>query len=194
MQNQESVGITVVGAGGVGGIIIDLLYSLGYEKVRIFDFDEVERRNLTRQNFGEEDILKNKAEILAERYGYQAIPTKFTVTNPRDIIICCVDNPQGRIDIKKARNKWKIYAANEKYDAEAYIGCDQTYEICKEAFTTEGFVETPHCGEDPQTKLGNMTAAVFAMQLLQSLPEELVTMSPIMYRLSGKKAETVRYE
>lgn len=65
--------IIVVGAGGTGGnFLINLgrfLYSLSAEesyKLTLIDGDSVERKNLTRQPFLEEDIGRNKAEVFAE--------------------------------------------------------------------------------------------------------------------------------
>lgn len=74
--------IVVVGAGGTGGYVIPHLarqVSL-QNKLRaieghyphtltIIEADEVELKNLTRQNFIERDIDKNKGQVMAERYG-----------------------------------------------------------------------------------------------------------------------------
>lgn len=67
------VKIIVLGAGGTGGYVIPHLYRLAFarrSRVRIIvcDGDIVERKNLVRQNFVEQDIGRNKAQVLAERY------------------------------------------------------------------------------------------------------------------------------
>lgn len=67
------VKIIVLGAGGTGGYVIPNLYRLAFARkgnVRIIvcDGDIVERKNLIRQNFVEQDIGRNKAQVLAERY------------------------------------------------------------------------------------------------------------------------------
>lgn len=68
--------IVLVGCGGTGGYLVpDLarfIYSLKDERVSKFvlaDGDRVEERNLLRQNFIPPDFGRNKAEVLAERYG-----------------------------------------------------------------------------------------------------------------------------
>lgn len=72
-SKSASVKIIVIGAGGTGGYVIPHLYRLGYASNRyvriiICDGDVVESKNLIRQNFIEQDIGRNKAQVLAERY------------------------------------------------------------------------------------------------------------------------------
>lgn len=67
------VKIIVLGAGGTGGYVIPHLYRLGYAskhptRIIVCDGDVVESKNLIRQNFVEQDIGRNKAQVLAERY------------------------------------------------------------------------------------------------------------------------------
>lgn len=72
----------IVGAGGTGGHLLPNLariVSLQNEKlinereapstITIIDADDVEEKNLIRQNFVASDISKNKAMVLANRYG-----------------------------------------------------------------------------------------------------------------------------
>ena len=62
----------VLGAGGTGGYVIPHLYRLGYASSIPPDHRLRRRRdgtkNLIRQNFVEQDIGRNKAQVLAERY------------------------------------------------------------------------------------------------------------------------------
>ena len=67
------VKIVVLGAGGTGGYVIPHLYRLGYAsehptRIIVCDGDVVENKNLIRQNFVEQDIGRNKAQVLAARY------------------------------------------------------------------------------------------------------------------------------
>ena len=67
------VKIIVLGAGGTGGYVIPHLYRIGYAAQRsmriiVCDGDVVEEKNLIRQNFVHQDIGRNKAQVLAERY------------------------------------------------------------------------------------------------------------------------------
>ena len=68
------VKIIVLGAGGTGGYLIPHLYRIAFAdkdrnyRIIICDGDIVEPKNLIRQNFIEQDIGRNKAAVLAERY------------------------------------------------------------------------------------------------------------------------------
>lgn len=53
--------IHIIGCGSVGSSIAELLARLGLEKISLYDFDEVEEKNLANQMFFESDIGKNKA-------------------------------------------------------------------------------------------------------------------------------------
>lgn len=72
-SKSAPVKIIVLGAGGTGGYVIPHLYRLGYSsnrhiRVIVCDGDVVEEKNLIRQNFVEQDVGRNKAQVLAERY------------------------------------------------------------------------------------------------------------------------------
>jgi len=118
------VKVIVIGAGGTGGYVIPHLYRIGYAsgrpmRVIVCDGDVVEEKNLIRQNFVQQDIGRNKAQVLAERYSaafgieceYQPtfIETEdelFALTTPdhgtkgtepqRVILLGCVDNNKSR--------------------------------------------------------------------------------------------------
>lgn len=67
------VKIIILGAGGTGGYVIPHLYRIGFAtgrqmRIIVCDGDVVEEKNLIRQNFVEQDIGRNKAQVLSERY------------------------------------------------------------------------------------------------------------------------------
>lgn len=121
LKPRNKPNIHIIGAGGIGGNLVYNLYRdraalyQNYNKIYLYDGDEVEMKNLMRQNFANEDVGKNKATVIAERYrnylDIVAIPSffnpKFTSDNIRqidiissnDIIISCVDNIKTRLDI-----------------------------------------------------------------------------------------------
>lgn len=69
--------VVVVGCGGTGGRLLPMIGQIMSRgqwndlvpTVTLIDGDEVEVKNLTRQNFIVDDVGRNKAECLAERYG-----------------------------------------------------------------------------------------------------------------------------
>ena len=65
--------VVMLGVGGTGGYIARDLYRILHSTGRpvrfiICDGDNVEAKNLVRQNFIEHDLNRNKAQVLAERY------------------------------------------------------------------------------------------------------------------------------
>lgn len=79
--------IVIFGCGGTGGRLVpqlaQFLKTLTYlinPKMYLFDFDQVEEKNLKRQNFIPQDVNKYKSEVLANRYskafGIQIMPSR----------------------------------------------------------------------------------------------------------------------
>ena len=72
-SKSAPVKILIIGAGGTGGYVIPHLYRIGFAadrpvRILVCDGDVVEGKNLIRQNFVEQDIGRNKAQVMAERY------------------------------------------------------------------------------------------------------------------------------
>ncbi len=92
----------VIGCGGIGSVFAAALKSMIdkeqlplLDAYTLIDFDSVDPKNLLYQNFNEEDLGKNKAEVLAERYGFKHINEKVTEEKqlePYNKIIICADN------------------------------------------------------------------------------------------------------
>jgi len=126
---NKPVKIIMLGAGGTGGHIAPHLYRLlhtleRHTKVIICDGDIVEDKNLVRQNFINDDLGRNKAQVLAERYAsafgleisyipdfiedeawlaelvkpdkYHVNPNSYKIDEGLSILIGCVDNNRSR--------------------------------------------------------------------------------------------------
>lgn len=125
--------VVVVGCGGTGGRLLPMLGQIMSRgqwndlvpTMTLIDGDEVEVKNLTRQNFIVDDVGRNKAECLAERYGAafelpivciphyfqdsdnwshwlsNHVPQNFQrlVTDRPSTIFLCVDNMKARFEI-----------------------------------------------------------------------------------------------
>lgn len=125
--------VVVVGCGGTGGRLIPMLGQIMSRgqwndlvpTLTLIDGDEVEVKNLTRQNFIVDDVGRNKSECLAERYGaafelpvvciphyFQGsdrwdnwlsnhVPANFyrLVADRPSTIFLCVDNMKARFEI-----------------------------------------------------------------------------------------------
>jgi len=147
---QEVENILVIGCGGTGGYLVPnlarfisvinkQLIEKEEEPVKLFlaDGDVVEEKNLLRQHFIGQDISKNKASVLAERYSSAfgieigVIPKDieslddiaFLLDERRDInrsdlIIGCVDNHASR----RLINRWFMGEQNVDEDGFSWRG------------------------------------------------------------------------
>jgi molybdopterin/thiamine biosynthesis adenylyltransferase len=65
MESIASFGVTVCGAGALGGNVTESLARSGYRKLRLVDRDRVEERNLSTQPYYRSDVGAPKARVLA---------------------------------------------------------------------------------------------------------------------------------
>ncbi len=119
----------IIGAGGAGSFITPALAMLiGNENVCVVDGDKLERKNLNRQLFTEDDIGQFKAEALARKYGCMFLNEFFSFgdwsIDMDDWIICVVDNHPARAAVLEACDYHRcrcIIAANETHSSDAYV-------------------------------------------------------------------------
>lgn len=106
--------VLIVGVGGIGSTVVEILARLGVGRFIIVDFDIVEESNLTRQSgFKKSDIGKSKVEVIQRNI--QAISDSKVVTISKqlrckndleklfksysfNIALCCADTPSIEID------------------------------------------------------------------------------------------------
>lgn len=151
------VKIIVLGAGGTGGYVVPHLYRLGYAsehptRIIVCDGDVVEQKNLIRQNFVEQDIGRNKAQVLSERYAaafgieceyrpefIETLEELSILTEPdrvpypmepqRVILLGCVDNNRSRQlchrVFEQKRNLIYIDAGNGEHTGQVVCGVRQ---------------------------------------------------------------------
>lgn len=68
-RKLSKVTAAVIGTGGLGSITALQLAMLGIKKIKLIDYDDVERSNLNRQFFFEEDIHEKKVVALGNKLG-----------------------------------------------------------------------------------------------------------------------------
>lgn len=146
----------VIGAGGNGGYFIPQLVrqislqnrmlrveNKAVHAITIIDADEVEDKNLTRQNFLPRDVGHNKAEVMANRYGaafgveinyipeYLSSPEMLTdiirsKSGYTPVIVGAVDNNKTRAIVyevfKNTRNIFWLDAGNEEWAGQVVLG------------------------------------------------------------------------
>lgn len=155
----------VVGAGGTGGVVIrDLARAMGIQNslrvsmnqnphtLTIIEADDVELKNLTRQNFIKSDLGKNKGIVLAKRYGnsfgisisvisqyldpanrdeiIDSIASKYNSgSGDQFVLVDCVDNNKTRYilgeiqrELSYASDCYYISSGNEEYTGQVICG------------------------------------------------------------------------
>lgn len=154
----DPIEIHIIGAGGTGGYLIRDLCRFIYAmekrlqidmtklELHIHDGDDVEEKNILRQNFMPNDISRNKAEVMAERhtraFGTNIIAhtemfnySKFYRANDKVyVFVGCVDNNHARREIAMTfdqlvggydrlnqKSIW-IDAGNEKKSGQVVLG------------------------------------------------------------------------
>jgi hypothetical protein len=85
--------ILIIGAGGIGSHLIPFLSKIGLYDITVYDDDKVEEKNLTYQNFNDEDIGNVKVNC----FEFMVTPQPYQVLvegqlQGYDLVICCADN------------------------------------------------------------------------------------------------------
>lgn len=110
VQNRlDSSKVAIVGLGGCGSYVFYTLSAMGIGSIKSYEFDNVERSNLSRQIlYNHDDIGRPKVEV-AEEKGKKISPTtKFSFENKMistiedamgvfedvELVICAADNPR----------------------------------------------------------------------------------------------------
>lgn len=141
--------IVVAGVGGTGAYVVrDLtrfIYSLVSKntdiavRLHLFDPDIVEEKNLIRQNFIPKDLGRNKAEVIAKRYGtafgidvqihielLNRVTLREIERRGSMLIIGCVDNNKARREINRYvrtyNDTYWIDSGNERASGQVICG------------------------------------------------------------------------
>jgi PRTRC genetic system ThiF family protein len=156
VKANEPKHFVLIGCGGNGAYFIrdfirqvaiqNMQMSMSLDKrshcVTVIDADEVEDKNLTRQNFVQKDVGSNKSQILANRYGSAfGVPIRYVpeyIQNEEHllsiiqgqpgtpVILGAVDNNKTRKIIydtyKKLSGAFWIDAGNEQYAGQVVCG------------------------------------------------------------------------
>ena len=134
----EDKTVCIVGCGGLGTNAAAHLAGAGARKIYLCDFDKVSGNNLNRQFFfTEKDLGKSKADTLKEKLSAYAKDTLFVSVNEKiekrddlsfatdcDVLICCVDNAEGRralTDFSKEKKIPSVFGGIDGFYGTAYI-------------------------------------------------------------------------
>lgn len=111
--------VAIIGSGGLGGHIAEILARIGVGELSIFDFDIFEEHNLNRQNFSNIETL-GKEKVLVIKEGIEKInpalhvnafvqkfdpKNDFKMLKNVDIVVDALDNPQTKLDLAQICKK-----------------------------------------------------------------------------------------
>ncbi|KAH9600749.1 THIF-type NAD/FAD binding fold [Trypanosoma melophagium] len=131
VDNYEAIrskSVAIIGAGGVGSVVAEMLTRCGIAKVLLFDYDKVELANMNRLFYRPEQQGMTKVEAAKETLesinpDTEVVPYAFSITStdhwqdfsdaltknggvqpnsPVDLLLCCVDNFQARLTVNYA--------------------------------------------------------------------------------------------
>jgi hypothetical protein len=123
----------LIGAGGVSSYLVPaFIKTFPDDPLIIMDGDRLEKKNLDRQLFDEQDIGKYKATALADKYGCVAVneyfePSKFVEPANISKIVCAVDNHVARNTTLRFSNDFRSWGipsfigANEYWTSQAFV-------------------------------------------------------------------------
>lgn len=164
--------VAIIGCGGLGGHIAEILTRIGIGKLKLFDFDIFEEHNLNRQNFsnysniGKEKVLVAKKELeqINPALDIEAFVKKFNpledinILKDVDIVIDALDNPKTKLELAsicKARNIAFIHGA--------IAGMNGQFSTCS---TLENLYRDGSCGIEKS--IGNPAFSVTFAASIQS--------------------------
>ena len=102
--------VLIIGAGGIGSFLIPLLDKTALYTITVYDPDRVESKNLTYQNFEEEDVGKHKVAVMNQRYNLKAAEPYPILTKNQikkyDLVVCCADNLDVRRLMYRDAKQW----------------------------------------------------------------------------------------
>lgn len=192
--NDKEKYFVVLGAGGTGSWLIPSLSKMT-KNILLIDGDLVETKNVSRQNFFEEDVNKYKSAVIGDRYNISYMEDFITsseqleevlsyIDDKEIVFVGCLDNNGTRHLIKEVHDKldnsiW-IDSGNAERHGQTYIAIRENGEdIFKtpmeldEAFNVvNGDERRPDqisCAEQSQSAPQNITANITAASTLLSL-------------------------
>lgn len=119
--------VAIIGAGGVGSVVAEMLTRCGIGKLLLYDYDSVEMANMNRLFYRPEQQGMKKVEAARDTLrginpDTTVVPYTFNITSadrwdtftasltdggvsphtPVDLLLCCVDNFQARLTVNHA--------------------------------------------------------------------------------------------
>jgi len=143
-KNIQNANIAILGVGGVGGYVFEMLVRLGVKNLTVVDCDIFEKSNLNRQilatektlNFKKVEIAKKRAEVINKNCTVCAKNIKLSkdnietiLTEKYDYVLDCIDDVSAKIAVIKFchENKLPLLCAmgtGNRYKSPNFVVCD----------------------------------------------------------------------
>ena len=168
--HANRVRMALIGVGGTGSLVLSGLVRLNHAirqlghpgiEVSVYDPDIVTEANIGRQLFTEDEIGRNKAQCLVDRYNlgfalnWNACPEKFSGWDSlNQIVISCVDSKASRKEIcrmiRPNRETYLIDSGNDGNFGQVLIGngskeLPMPYKTCPELIRGREIRTAPSC-------------------------------------------------
>ena len=103
--------VLIIGAGGIGSWLIQILNKLSLYEIHVADPDTVEEKNLTYQNFKKGHVGQNKATVMRDEYSSVYFANTYPILTEKqmkgyDLVLSCVDNLGVRRTLYNSNLKW----------------------------------------------------------------------------------------
>lgn len=159
---KQRLSITVVGAGSTGSFIALTLAKMGFNNLKVIDYDEVETHNIPNQFYRIDDTDKLKVEALKEIVG-EFTGTEIQIENNKidenyffdlnmnSVVIICVDNMEARKVIFELLKDSPVKILDTRMGGEGFslhvVDLDNEEEKEKYAKSLDAEIKDTVCGE-----------------------------------------------
>ncbi|MBQ3047882.1 MAG: ThiF family adenylyltransferase [Clostridia bacterium] len=144
LKKIKNSNILILGVGGVGGYVVEMLARLGVENLTIVDFDKIDVTNINRQTVAyastigknKVDVLKNIVEQINAKCRIKSHMCKICSDNLNQIIlpdfdyvIDAIDDIKAKVDVAKYCKKNNINLLSSMGTGNRYKGIP-VFEVC----------------------------------------------------------------
>lgn len=172
--------IHIIGCGSVGSTVTELLVRYGLKDITLYDFDEVEPKNIANQMFTSKDIGKPKVNAVADHLvsidpemadTIKLAPKGYTNQKLSGYVFLCVDNIELRRQIVEANmmnpNIKAMFDFRTRLTDAQHYGADWSVERQKEAFLASmQFSHEEAAAETPMSACGVTLGVAATVRLI----------------------------
>lgn len=172
--DKQDIGITIIGAGAIGSFAALALVKSGFNKIRVYDFDDVSIENMSCQGYRRKDIGKPKVEALKEIiYDFTEVEIEIVNDiwepnyNENPIVITAVDSMEARTEIF---NEIRAKCYNVQFIIDPRMSAEQAMMICMSPFNEpESYEKTLYTDENAVQERCTAKATNYTSNMLAGL-------------------------